>query len=123
MLLGVRGGKHPWVVSAAHVPSADQSSSRYTVPEGATTPLIDVARDRDPRIGYLGEWHSHPHGGGPSSQDCGVMRALAWFLPLPQPILVVAAREHGRYGLKGYASRVFLLRPAEIVATGPLPRL
>lgn len=121
VLLGVRAGKQPWVVSAAHVPSVDPSPSRYTLPEGATTPLVDAARERDPRIGYLGEWHSHPHGGGPSSDDRAVMRALAWFLPFPQPILLIVARRADRYAVKGYASRVIFLLGAEVVTTGPLP--
>lgn len=121
VLLGVRAGRDPWVVSAAHVPSADPSPSRYSLPKGATIPLVDAARERDKRIGYLGEWHSHPDGGGPSSDDRATMRALAWFLPFPQPILLIVGREKGRYVMHGCASRVLFLVGAEIVATGPLP--
>jgi proteasome lid subunit RPN8/RPN11 len=120
VLLGVRAGRRPWVVSAAHVPSADPSPSRYSLPKGATTPLVDAAREHDKRIGYLGEWHSHPYGRGPSSDDRAMMRALAWFLPFPQPILLIVARQNGHYVLRGYASRVLLLVGAEIVTTGPL---
>jgi hypothetical protein len=91
------------------------------LPEGATTPLVDAARERDSRIGYLGEWHSHPHGHGPSFDDRAMMRALAWYLPFPQPILLIVGREKGRDVLRGYASRVLFLVHAEMVTTGPLP--
>ena len=95
--------------------------SRYSLPKGATTLLVDAARQRDKRIGNLGEWHSHPHGRGSSSDDRAMMRALVWFLPFPRPILLIVAREKSGNVLSGYASRVLFLLRAEIVTTGPLP--
>ncbi len=121
VLLGVRAGRDPWVTTIAHVTSAHPASSRYVLPQGATTAAVDAARAGDPRVGYLGEWHSHPSGGGPSAIDRGVMRTLGWFLPFPQPILIIVATEPEGHVLRGYASRVLILVRADVVATGPLP--
>ncbi len=122
VLLGVRAGRDSWVTTAAHLPPARPTRSHYVVPEGATGVAVDTAREQDSRIGYLGEWHSHPDGGGPSRSDRGVMRTLAWFLPRPQPVLVIVAGDADRYVLSGYASRLLFLLRAPVVATGPLSR-
>lgn len=122
VLLGVRAGRDSWVTTVAHLPPEEPTPARYVLPKGATGPAVDVARARDPRVGYLGEWHSHPTGGGPSSSDRAVMQTLAWYLPFPQPLLIVVAAELDGYVLRGYTSRLFFLLPTEVVTTGPLPR-
>lgn len=121
ILLGVRAGGRPWVTAIAEIPSAVPGSSSYVLPQGATGRAVDDARRRDERLGYLGEWHTHPSGGAASSQDRRMMRTLGWYLPWPQPVMVIVRRQSLSYELDGYVSRVLILRSAEILLTGSLP--
>ena len=50
-----------------------------------------------------------------------MMRTLGWYLPWPQPVMVIVRRQSLSYELDGYVSRVLILRSAEILLTGSLP--
>ena len=77
VLLGVLAGRRPWVTEAIGVPSARPSRSYYELPAGAGRRALDRQRRTDSRLGYLGEWHSHPADVGPSGTDRRSMAALA----------------------------------------------
>ena len=69
VLLGMVGDGQPWIVMAAQVPSAAPALYRYELPAGATHLAVSKARQFDPRVGYLGDWHSHPMDARASSKD------------------------------------------------------
>ena len=83
ILLGVRTNGRPWITGAVEIASRDRGRSHYRLPAGATTPVVTRARQQDPRLGYLGEWHSHPADIGPSPTDRATMRRLALRCPAP----------------------------------------
>ncbi len=47
------------------------------LPPDARPRTIDELRSTDSRLGYLGDWHSHPCDVGPSSKDIRALRAIA----------------------------------------------
>jgi integrative and conjugative element protein (TIGR02256 family) len=53
---------------------------------------------------YLGDWHSHPLGGGPSALDRATARRIARALAArcPHPIMLVAVRDGGEWALRAY---------------------
>lgn len=123
LLLGVRAQETVWVTSAVAIPG-DSGPGHYVLHRGATSHTVNRARAADPRVGYLGDWHSHPDGGGPSATDRATMRALAWFLRRPPPggpvMVLVRPGLTGR-DISAYWTRGPLLRLARVGLTGPLP--
>ena len=91
ILIGVLANSNPWITHAIELPSTQGGPTHYTVPRG-TTQAVTTARKQDPRVGYLGEWHTHPIDTGPSSTDRATMRHLAWFGTTISPVLLVIRR-------------------------------
>jgi integrative and conjugative element protein (TIGR02256 family) len=92
ILLGVQIGGRPCVTRVVEIASDDRSETHYRLPGGQTKKHVRDARKQDRRVGYLGEWHSHPADRGPSSGDRATMRGLSYFLSLPLPLLIVVRR-------------------------------
>jgi len=55
-------------------------------------------------LAYLGDWHSHPHGNGPSALDRSTARKIATTpaARCPHPVFLIAARVQGAWGLRAY---------------------
>lgn len=125
LLLGVRARASVWITTAVEI-KGGRGSGHYRVPENVTIPIVAEARSSiDPRIGYLGEWHSHTVDRGPSTQDRAVMRVLGWFLKLQPPggpLLFVVRRVGAEHVLDGYRARFPLLFPIRLRLAGPLPK-
>lgn len=120
ILLGVRNGGRPWITQAAEIPSTDRGRSHYRLPADTTTVAVARARKTDPRLGYLGEWHSHPTDVGPSPTDRATMRRLA----LPHPriglVLIVVRRRDGVPWLDVREMAFPFLRCREAALTGDI---
>ena len=100
ILLGVNANGTPWITQVVEIPSDDRGRSHYRLPGGQTQAAVRAAREDDPRLGYLGEWHSHPADVGPSPTDRATMRRLTYLLqPRFGPVLIVARRTSGGYNL------------------------
>jgi proteasome lid subunit RPN8/RPN11 len=112
----------PWVTEAVVIPSARPSGTYFELPEGARPDAVDRARARDSRLGYLGDWHSHPADVGPSSLDRQTMRAVAedpeaaW----PEPILLIVRRRGCGYRLDVRQLVRGRLRKARVTMSGGL---
>jgi proteasome lid subunit RPN8/RPN11 len=124
VLVGVKARQTAWIVAAIEL-QGESSSRHYEVPKGAAQRAVLQAREQlDPRVGYVGEWHSHTDDSGPSSMDRAIMRAIAWFGTPPTwrgPCLVLVRRNHAGYVVGGYRASFPRLVPIELVPTGPLP--
>jgi len=95
ILLGVLADGRRWVAAVREIPSAHPERDRYQVPAGVTNGLVLEARRLDPRLGYLGDWHSHPADSGASGVDLATyLRLLRHALSRGEttPLLVVARR-------------------------------
>lgn len=113
----------PWITEAVELESDSPSPSSYRVPPGKTQKAVDQARRIDDRLGYLGEWHSHPNATGQSRRDKQTMLTLAESPALvgSAPLLIVARRIEGRYELACSRVESTSLRKVELRSAGPLP--
>lgn len=60
VLVGVLRDTQPWITSVVEIRDPLRTSTRYVIPSGATPLAVELARERDARVGYIGDWHSHP---------------------------------------------------------------
>jgi hypothetical protein len=112
----------PVVVSALEIPDDSATERRYRVPEGAIAEAVAGARRRDPRLGYIGEWHSHPSGSGPSTLDVATMLGARGQSGAPEPVLIlVTPTDEGAARLMAFVATSDDLRPADICVCGGLP--
>jgi proteasome lid subunit RPN8/RPN11 len=124
VLVGVYGDNgRPWVVEAVEVPSAHAGSTYYELPAGARPEVIDTARVRDRRLGYVGDWHAHPADVGPSDTDVITMKEVAEDAggDCEHPVLVIARRVDDVYRLEGLEFARRHLRKLRLIAAGDLP--
>lgn len=123
VLVGVHThGSRPWVTHALELRSPKATSTFYEVPAGARRKAVARLRRRDPRIGYLGEWHVHPADVGPSAIDAETILRLASNRDAgcDRPLLLVARRTSTGYTLDARQLSHRTLRELQIIATGPL---
>jgi proteasome lid subunit RPN8/RPN11 len=122
VLIGVHAEGRPWVTLAVTVPPARAHATYYEIPAGARHQAVAAARRRDKRLGYLGDWHSHPIDVGPSDTDRKTMRDLASDSRsgCSRPVLLIARRRGEHYWLDAHQQTRRTLRPLKLIAAGPL---
>jgi hypothetical protein len=124
ILIGVQAMGRPWVTHAPEVPSHDKGPAHFTVPRGSTHPLVAAFRTLDPRLGFIGDWHTHSRDLGPSPKDLAALRELAQdpAADCPHPLLVVARRvgPDGAFALGAFEWRDLSPKRIRIVAAGPI---
>lgn len=77
ILAGVLTRDRVWITSVIEVRTRDVRRSRFRIPRGVTHPAIEALRTNDDRVGYIGDWHSHPADVGPSQTDRSTLRSIA----------------------------------------------
>lgn len=123
ILLGVRTAGRPWIVQAIEILTGDRGRHHYRLPAGTTTGAVRDARLSDPRLGYLGEWHSHPADAGPSPTDRATMRRLSLRNPRTGLVLIIVRHGIGGQWLDVRETSLPFLRCRATVNTGDLPPL
>jgi proteasome lid subunit RPN8/RPN11 len=122
VLIGVSLGARPWVTEAVLVPSEKSSPVYYELPMGARQHVVDRARTRDSRLGYIGEWHSHTFDVGPSTLDRTTMTRLAdRGQDCRRPVLLIARRRGEMHRLEAHQQAGRRLVPLRLLAAGSLP--
>src|SRR5215207_3220848 len=123
VLLGVLTHGRPWITSAVEVPHAGATGVYYELAGGAAPAIVDAMTLLDPRLGYLGEWHSHPADVGPSDLDARSMRAIAADATAgcKRPVLIIVRRHAATYELDGRQLQRRRLRGLRLIDAGPLP--
>lgn len=122
ILLGVYVDGQPWVTSVVEIPTAERGRHHYKIPGGTTRAAVRNARETDHRLGYLGDWHSHPCDIGPSTTDLiSLGRISVRRRKEPNPTLVVVRTTANGHALD--ALRVVAVRPrrCEVRLAGNLP--
>lgn len=110
------------VAEVAEIRDDDASATRYRIPEERITEAVTEARERDPRLGYLGEWHSHLVPKGPSTLDIAAMLGVAQDSDSTNPLLLlVHPHASAPDDLRVYVTTPGGLKPASICTTGDLP--
>jgi proteasome lid subunit RPN8/RPN11 len=123
VLLGVLTHGRPWITTAVEVPHAAATGVYYELAGGAAPAIVDVMTLLDSRLGYLGEWHSHPADVGPSELDTRSMRAIAAdsTAGCERPVLIIARRRDALYQLDARQLQRRRLRTLRLIDAGPLP--
>jgi proteasome lid subunit RPN8/RPN11 len=122
VLIGVLAGSRPWVTDAVHVPSRHSTGNTYEIPAGARRRAVEKARQKDPRVGYLGDWHSHPADVGPSQCDQTTMASIAADARAgcSRPLLLVLRRAQAEYAIDARQWTGGALRVLRVVRAGAL---
>lgn len=124
ILIGVNtAGTRPWIVPAVEIPSKESGGAHYVVPAGRRRKEVERVRTQyDRRLGYLGEWHSHPLDVEPSPTDRDSIRAIAADSAsgCARPVLLVARRVRDGYVLDARQLDRHSLRPLNLIAAGQL---
>lgn len=122
VVIGVLDGDGaPYVVEAVELEAERPSTHAYVVPSDMTTAAIDDARTRNPDVGYLGEWHSHPSDQPASPTDAATMLRLSDQPETRDPVLLVLRpKQDHTFGLDAYVVLDRALRHARHLAAGPL---
>ena len=109
------------ISNAIEIPDCDASSDRYGLPAGAATAAIDLARSADPRVGYVGEWHSHPRPSPPSVTDEATMLDIAQNPELASPVLLIVTPGEDELPVQAFVTTPAGLKPAHVTMCGNLP--
>lgn len=98
VLVGWREGKDVIVVhELLFVPHDGSVATRYDREHGLADELLQdyLAEADDPRLGYVGEWHTHPEPFPPSPMDLKTIRGIAACLQDPVALIVLMAHRGG----------------------------
>lgn len=124
VLIGVHIDGHPVVTDALEIPTRRPAPDCFVIAFGEARRAVEAAAAADRRVGYVGEWHSHPTDQGPSPTDRWTMLRLASDDDTGNPILVVVrpiAEE--AFHLDVYRIGTSGLVPASLQTVGGLPPL
>lgn len=122
ILIGINDGHgEPCVTEAVELPAERPTISGYVVPAGQTTLAVDAARASDHRLGYVGEWHSHPSDQPASPTDTSTMLRLTCEPGVADPVLIVVRpKQPSRFDLDSYIAIDGDLVGTRPLAMGPL---
>jgi hypothetical protein len=123
VLAGVLQDGEPWITTAVEVIDRTRTSSTFEIPYGITPIAVEAAQERDPRVGLIGMWHSHPVNVGASPTDKATLRREARRRKRPKkvPAVMIVVRDTS----DGWVLDVVRDKgdgpaPAEVVMTGPM---
>jgi proteasome lid subunit RPN8/RPN11 len=118
--------RRPWIVKAVTVPSERRGHAHYVLPPDARPRAVDEARRHDQRLGYIGDWHSHPADVDPSETDVETMRGLASDVQgkkCPHPVLLIARRDGESYKIDARQLKTRSLERMRVIAAGGLTEM
>lgn len=120
ILVGVHTGGLPWITDMVEISTNARGRTSYRIPRGATRSAVRGLRERDPRLGYLGDWHSHPMDVPASPTDRATLVATSAKAMAPV-ILLVARRVGSSYSHDVHLARGVVVRPCDASLAGDLP--
>lgn len=122
VLVGVYLDGEPWVTHMIEIASTQRGRTHYRIPRGVTRPAVQRFRATDPRLGYLGDWHSHPLDVGPSATDLASLALISLRQArYPNPTGLLVRRTVDGYQLEAHRIVNMTPRPCSIHYLGDLP--
>lgn len=115
-----RGAGRPWVTQAVEMSSRKSGPSHYELPVGARERAVKRLRKNDSRLGYLGDWHSHPADVAPSSTDAGSIASISMTGDCRRPLLFVVRRLDDGYKIDARQWTGTALRRLQVRGSGTL---
>jgi proteasome lid subunit RPN8/RPN11 len=122
LLVGVRTLDGLWITDAVEIAVRGRSRRRFVIPSGSTRVAVDALRSADPRIGYIGDWHSHPADSSASAMDLRTLATLAVGVFGRRRLIAVVRNSGPQWSLDVWVQGKFGVPttcPFEI--SGPLP--
>jgi integrative and conjugative element protein (TIGR02256 family) len=120
VLLGVRASGRAWVTLAVEIPTAARSHTSYRIPAGETHRVVRAVRAHDSRLGYLGDWHSHPMN-SPASRTDRLTLSRTALSTRSTSVLMVVRKHDTDYELDLLEAHGLKIRACQLSATGDLP--
>jgi proteasome lid subunit RPN8/RPN11 len=122
IVLGCLTATGVWITRFAEVPSKSPHLTRFLIPAGSTHRIVDEAHAADARVGYLGDWHTHPADTGASNVDLATLQDLAVGVFRRRRLLAILRRVDRDWALDLWVLNR-LRRPIrlEYEMAGPLP--
>lgn len=120
VLVGTTISERIVVAAAIELPDSDATDAAFSITEGSVVEAIDAARASDERLGYVGEWHSHPNGGGVSTTDRATMMTIAAHPDVDQPILAIASPSGDAWAIEAMIATPTTTRPVSVELCGDL---
>lgn len=112
----------PWVTDAVEVRSRKSDPAHYELPAGARERVVKKLRKNDPRLGYLGDWHTHPADLDPSRTDAESIASASVKGDFRRPLLFVMRRAADGYQIDARQWTGAALRRLQVRGSGPLLR-
>lgn len=84
---------HELLLIPAKTPTRNRYDREHQPAEEALQTYL--AQASDDRLGYVGEWHSHPAPQPPSPMDARAIRAISRDLSAPVALVVLMSHRHG----------------------------
>ena len=96
--------------------------AHYVLPAGVTRSLVEQMQCTDSRLGYLGDWHTHPMNAAASRVDRQTVRRLTETMgpDSGEVVLLVVRRRGGDHAIDAHLADRCGVRPVSIVRTGDL---
>jgi proteasome lid subunit RPN8/RPN11 len=125
VLLGAIGDGRPWVSRVVRIiPAHRPVPNRFVIPPSLTPTIVASQRSRDLRLGYLGDWHTHPADQPASGMDrASLIRVAAdRQAGIRHPLLVVMRRQGASWHVDVLETRGRSHALCEVVLTGPVAK-
>jgi integrative and conjugative element protein (TIGR02256 family) len=121
IVLGTRTAQGVWITRFAEVLATAPHRRSFQIPAGGTHAIVDEAKRADQRVGYLGDWHTHPVDVGPSGIDFATLQDLAKGVFARRRLLALIRRGDEEWSLDLWILNT-LRRPVALdyELTGPL---
>lgn len=122
LVLGVIGAGRPWITRIVHIQQRRAKTDRYRIARGITPHLVAKHQLSDPRLGYLGDWHTHPAGVPASPEDRSTLVRVAGDIEagIKNPLLVLVRRVDDAWAVDILETRGRRHIRCSIQLTGPL---
>lgn len=123
VLVGVLRDGEPWITNAVQVVDERSTRASFEIPKGVTPIAVEAAQAADPRVGYIGDWHSHPANASASPTDKKTLgrEARRRTRPKKVPAVMIVVRDAGPdWCLDVLRDRGSGPAAAEVVLTGPI---
>ena len=123
ILVGTEIDRRLTVSGVVEVADPDAQQNSYHMGEGAVAEALALAKEADSGVGYLGEWHSHPDGSGPSTLDVATMLSIAAGSDCANPVLLLVHPPDHEPRVAAYVTTPAGLKPAVLEPCGDLPEM
>jgi proteasome lid subunit RPN8/RPN11 len=120
IVAGVATDGGVWITTVVEIPVPQRRRSKYEVPAGVTPMVIRELRKRDSRLGYIGDWHSHPADASVSDVDLRTLSVLTSSRANARRLILIARAKGLTWTIEAWGRRGRHCVPVKFELTGDL---